>query len=583
MYTTADDPAAPYIAGRLRIPHVGAPEVLALARTCVEECTHDHEACKAIAFDAAPLPRRLVDCSHPHRVRIIETDGSTQGRRYVALSYVWGGAQPQRTTTANLASHMHDGMDPAILPQTIQDAIRVAQALGIPFLWIDSLCIVQDSAEDKHRELASMCDVYRHAYITIDVARATTVTEGFLQDCLPLYPHVVPLTLPPNHEGLPAKLSDPEARTAKVYLDPAHEDKVTRAEWLWGASETARRGWCLQETLLSRRSLVFTWLTVQLRCRAATQNVGGAAHDGRHDFPRLPDDILLPDRRLERGSVEWEQIHQMWHQIVEDYSGRLHSYAEDKLVACAAIAKMFAPVLGPGYVAGLWRGTLPYDLLWRGTLPYDLLWRGPQRGDEPRPRIHKDDCAPSWSWASYDDRVQYVTYADEESSMTVAEVIECSVTPQDEALRYGPTRPGGALVLRAQLCPCRCYQRQPGQAGTLDLEVVSLAPLQVLDRLRLEASLDSEAGLCYTEGSDERNYLEVWAIPLVGNASGARKGERVVDGLIVARAEQSTPLSAPEGGQGVALYRRVGVFTGFWDIFYPGYFTQTPRVEITLV
>ncbi|KAJ8463328.1 hypothetical protein ONZ51_g10329 [Trametes cubensis] len=574
MYTTADDPAAAYVAGRLRIPHVGAPGILARAKACAEECARDHEACKAMPLEAAHLPRRLLDCSHSHRVRIVETDGNVRGR-YIALSYVWGGPQPQRTTTANLASYMLDGIDPGNLPQTIQDAIRVARALGIRFLWIDSLCIIQDSAEDKHRELASMCDVYRHAYLTIDVARATSVAEGFLQDCLPLYPHVVPLVLPPDRGDFPDKASNPEARTAKVYLDPAHEDKMTRAEWLWGASQTARRGWCLQEVLLSRRSLVFTHLTVQLRCQTATQNVGGATHDGRHDFPRLPDSILHPHRPVERGSEEWEQIHQTWHRIVEDYSGRLLSYAEDKLVACAAIAEMFAPVLGPDYVAGLWHNSLPYD----------LLWRGPQWSDEPRPgHIHKDECAPSWSWASFDGQVHYVTYADEKpfEPMVVAEVLECTVTLKDDALRYGPTRPGGVLVLRAQLCPCRCYHRQPGQTGNLDLEVVSLAPLQVLDRLRLEASLDSEAGLCYTGASDQRTYLEVWTIPLVCDVSGARKGERVVDGLVVARAEQST-LSVAQQGHGTALYRRIGVFTGFWDIFYPGYFTHTPRVEITLI
>lgn len=171
--------------------------------------------------------------------------------------------------------------------------------------------------------------------------------------------------------------------------------------------------------------------------------------------------------------------------------------------------------------------------------------------------------------------------------MAVAEVIECTVAPQDEALRYGPTCqcPGGALVLRAQLCPCRCYQRQPGQAGNLALETVSLVPLQVLDRLRLEASLDSEAGLCYAEGSDRRSYLEVWAVPLVCNASGARKGERVADGLIVARGEHTIRLIAPSVKEAKVLPHtgELGCLRAFGTSSIQASLPKLPRVEITLV
>ncbi|KAI0653356.1 heterokaryon incompatibility protein-domain-containing protein [Cubamyces menziesii] len=131
-------------------------------------------------FGSAPLPTRLIDCSDLECLRIIEASPDMRGT-YIALSYVWGEDQPHRTTEMNLSSYKVK-IDPAILPRTILDAIHVTRALGIYLLWIDSLCIVQDSEKDLHHELARMRDVYRHAYLTIDAASAAKVSEGFLQD-----------------------------------------------------------------------------------------------------------------------------------------------------------------------------------------------------------------------------------------------------------------------------------------------------------------------------------------------------------------------------------------------------------------
>ncbi|KAI0655240.1 hypothetical protein C8Q70DRAFT_435381 [Cubamyces menziesii] len=94
LYTTADDPAAAFIEGRVRIPHVGAPAVLSVAKAYVEGCLRSHEHCRAITHHrvgSPPLPRRLLDCSDPLRVRIVDTSRLSVPRQpYIALSYVWG-------------------------------------------------------------------------------------------------------------------------------------------------------------------------------------------------------------------------------------------------------------------------------------------------------------------------------------------------------------------------------------------------------------------------------------------------------------------------------------------------------------
>ncbi|KAI0329380.1 hypothetical protein GY45DRAFT_879521 [Cubamyces sp. BRFM 1775] len=107
--TTDDDPAARGIDGRTRIPHVGAPHILARAKTCVEKCVHNHPRCRGTTPNAnvpAFLPIWLINCSDSDCLRIVETNSSTPPEPYVAISYVWGGDQPHCTTKYNLARYM---------------------------------------------------------------------------------------------------------------------------------------------------------------------------------------------------------------------------------------------------------------------------------------------------------------------------------------------------------------------------------------------------------------------------------------------------------------------------------------------
>ncbi|KAI0323731.1 HET-domain-containing protein [Cubamyces sp. BRFM 1775] len=448
LSTPEGDPAARWIQNRMLIPHVGWPYALALAKTCIEECVRDHPECQAITpypIGSAPLPTRLIDCSNPDRLRLVATDPGMRGV-YIALSYVWGEDQPHQTTKANLSSYK-DRIDPAILPQTLRDAIHVTRALGIDFLWIDGLCIVQDSEKDMHHELARMRDVYRHAVLTIDASSAARVSEGFLQDRKldPMPDAVLPFIC---SSGNPAEQSADEARVGVIYLAgdrslyyTLHDSRVV----YYGKplSHTVSRGWCLQERLLSTRSLVFTSQTLQLRCHTQTKNVGGAHHDGDYDVPRLPDAVFHPDRLVAPGSDEWKHIHERWWEIVEDYTRRKLTNPSDKLIAISGLAEMFAPTLGQDYLAGLWRNTLLTDLSWSCDSPQSLSlteYRG-----------------PSWSWAYIDNSVSLED--DWGTGVPFAEMMGCTVTLQNETLHFGPVT-GASLILRSSLLPCKWVNEQ---------------------------------------------------------------------------------------------------------------------------
>jgi hypothetical protein len=85
---------------------------------------------------------------------------------YVALSYCWGADQTIKTKLASLVSH-EDGIRVETLPKTIQDAIHITRELGIDFLWVDSLCIIQDRAEDLAKEVVDMPHYYSNSVATL--------------------------------------------------------------------------------------------------------------------------------------------------------------------------------------------------------------------------------------------------------------------------------------------------------------------------------------------------------------------------------------------------------------------------------
>lgn len=159
--SSTGDPAATHVVARSRILDVGSRRVLALAKDCVDECARGHARCRALLASPdkdALLPTRLIDCSDPSHPRLAPTDG-LRGK-YYALSYVWGEPQPHSPVTSNVHAYAA-GINPENLPQTIRDAIYVTHELGMQYLWADTLCIIQDSDQDKRRELARMHRIQR--------------------------------------------------------------------------------------------------------------------------------------------------------------------------------------------------------------------------------------------------------------------------------------------------------------------------------------------------------------------------------------------------------------------------------------
>ena len=142
-------------------------------------CDENHSTCRA--EKELLLPTRVLDISISDRFpkpRLLISNG--RSARYACLSYCWGsGTQPMALTRETLQSYTENV--PLIdMPQSVQDAVTVCRKLGLRYIWIDSLCILQDSPEDKAHEIAQMGQIYSNADITISAASADDCRSGFL-------------------------------------------------------------------------------------------------------------------------------------------------------------------------------------------------------------------------------------------------------------------------------------------------------------------------------------------------------------------------------------------------------------------
>ena len=163
----------------------------------LDTCNASHPGCSHLSTRLVPFPTRVLDvgmlpkreqmfgddqawrnCFRGHSCKVIQTSTARMGR-YATLSYCWGSMLPLTTTTVNLKTH-ESGISFDELPRTLQDAIMIVRYLGIEYIWIDCLCILQDSKADWEHEAASMAEVYSNSYLTIATARAHHCGEGFL-------------------------------------------------------------------------------------------------------------------------------------------------------------------------------------------------------------------------------------------------------------------------------------------------------------------------------------------------------------------------------------------------------------------
>ena len=365
--------------------------------------------------------------SGPGRIRLVEAMGNER-EAYVCLSHCWGRHQLLRTLTSNLESHKTK-IAWEKLPQTFKDAIEITRRLGVRYIWIDSLCIVQDDQQDWREEAAKMASIYQGSFLVISATRSPDSSGGLYTD-FPDEFRARTITIPAERTG-----SDPgEDEKVHVRRSLTHPKGLFNSYSAQPASlPTLKRGWIFQERFLSPRILHFgpeelSWECLEMStCQCTVDDDDDKDRSNKkykhmidraarpksyYNFPRWRDTLSLSDTGLMT----------CWHHLVEDYTQLLLTYEKDIFPAVAGLARQMqlarqkSPTSGQ-YAAGLWADTLAMDLLWYVIDPTpSLSLQGTPSG---QPSENEDDIrdwtkrpaswrAPTWSWASVLAPVKFI-------------------------------------------------------------------------------------------------------------------------------------------------------------------------------
>lgn len=234
----------------------GSPSAIGRVKSWAAICDQSHAQCKPPGGEARP-PIRLLDVGSDSTVRLIVTAGHNFKPQYNTLSYKWLDDDSFLLRHDNF-DEFKSGVATTRLRQVFQDAIRATQDMGVPYLWIDGLCIIQhrsgEPADDWTSESQQMDQIYSHAYCNLSATASSDAKDGMFRD------------RQPNAVG-PWFVSLP---TVDDYNKPSEFSMELIDENYWDRAITNsplhKRGWVYQERFLARRVVHFTNAEVMWEC-----------------------------------------------------------------------------------------------------------------------------------------------------------------------------------------------------------------------------------------------------------------------------------------------------------------------------
>ncbi|KAK1585449.1 heterokaryon incompatibility protein-domain-containing protein [Colletotrichum navitas] len=331
-------------------------DIFEVARIWLRECCVFHGQCRPTKEYSRPS--RLISFEQ-NVARVVLTESLDIMPQYATLSYCWGREPFLMLDTDTMGSFL-DGIAIKHLPKIFQDAIHVARELGLSYIWIDALCIIQqnDGHDDWLQELGLMESIYGNSYVNLAASSATNVHGSLFSK--------------PEHysAGFCARVTTSEYCTVQSFYKENLYRKFSNG------SHLATRGWTLQERLLPPRTIFFGDSGIFWECRSMT----------RSEFSPDVSRAVFNHHFLRPDNKEWP-----WWQIVQDYSRSMLTNPSDRLPALAGVARRQHEATGHHYLAGMWRENLLSQLTWMvvGERRNRPVWR-----------------APSWSWMSVDSGVR---------------------------------------------------------------------------------------------------------------------------------------------------------------------------------
>lgn len=352
---------------------------MSLAQDFLNQCLEKH--CSSCPSEISTLPTRAVDVgdeSHPPNVYVTHHERGN----WVALSHCWGGEARFVTDSRNLMDRQR-AVAFKDMPATFRDATQITRRLGYQYLWIDSLCILQDSLDDWARESSQMQHYYKNAILTIATDHLVGDHESFLETIRLQDPTAVKLPLLTKLTSTPSHIYIRN----RVHL-PGYEND---------SAPLNTRGWTLQENLLSPRTLHYTEQQIVFECQKYSVTESDLTPRGTADadvFTTIKRFFIRPDcSRQDLSMVKYPAMAAYydplfrWYQILEEYYRRYLTFEDDRFAAISGLAREISQQSKMTYKAGIWIEDFQMGLLW------NVSCRG-----SPSKRYR----APSWSWASLD-------------------------------------------------------------------------------------------------------------------------------------------------------------------------------------
>lgn len=388
---------------RVTIPPRERLDEDSLFRRCIEWMSLDRDD----SLDVAPLPNRVLDLDpqetgYPALSSDLRlTASSGQMGSYATLSYCWGSYRGCLTEMLSYESRL-ELIEHSKLPQLFQHAVYVARKLHFRYLWIDALCIIQDSDKDWRQEAALMADIYRNSRLRIAAVAAKDPTEGFY------FPNLILPSVDVSHLVTKDLQSSPDANLYKssCFLTLPMDFGVDVEQSL-----LSTRAWVFQEGLLSPRTLYFGDDCIHYESERVIMGLGenqpfrSASVKSRIDISDMESrEGAKEPSHSSRSNLRFWDTSDAWLHASEAYSRCRITFVKDKLIALSGIMKACqsrgrSPYRGSKFYLGMWETTLCEDLLWVPSV-------------EVKSKSEFKQLAslglPSWAWISYEGPVRFL-------------------------------------------------------------------------------------------------------------------------------------------------------------------------------
>ncbi|KAK3995680.1 heterokaryon incompatibility protein-domain-containing protein [Cladorrhinum sp. PSN332] len=491
-------------------PTTNSPESWSKALRWLKTCSSSHKCWTSNQMRLTPpsaWPARilLVGTSSTPFIKIQPVSpetGFTGSEKYLTLSHCWGSLVPITLLKSNLSEFSTTGISIDDLPPSFKHAVEVTRLLSIKYIWIDSLCIVQDSARDWAVESLKMHRVYRNSWLNLAAGGAGDCHGGFWfeRDVLSSAPMRV-------------QLSD---KQEVMFPEPWYNERDNL--------KLFTRGWVYQEQLLARRMLIFGREELHWECgevRVKEFAVGGEVVKG---------EMWLGNHGGDKERFE------AWGGVVEGYSEKALTRFSDRLIAVSGLAA----ALGEGwravkYLAGLWSYRFRHWMLWQATVP------------SVRP---VGSGIPTWSWAS----LQGPSHMDmQRFSDGLVEVVDVDVNLAVSANVYGAVD-GGTVKLQGYVAGTWIFKTRADLDDWSDFDAddwaIGFSPPTTLGQSPLdEMQMPAMVSWDEKEMQNMAHSVFVYLVPFEVNYDENVKGGLSLVGLIL------LPTYLKKG-----QFRRVGKF-----------------------